>query len=230
MLHLSGEYLCIMASQSFLFLCLISIYWSPLVKVWALRMVNEKVECVWDAKWVGKDTWPRKEIIRRGVSGCDSCFMGTERGERCESDKVGWWRVGRGGLGIWAETWRWHWSRNFQVGTYSTCWKNGRWLNRKWGGVRRRGYHLGDGWGWVVVSLAGKVSGLEVLEGGQEWRLWKALLHLSVMQRLRCWMGSRKYAWVMLLLIVPAPGQRPRLWNRRDNRFRLCPSKGYNGG
>ena len=160
--------------KSELFLCLINIYWSPLVKVWALRMVNEKVEGVWDAKWVGKDTWPRTEIIRMGVSGCDTYFMGIERGEWCENDKVGWWRAGRGGLGIWAETWQWHWSRNFRVGTYSTCWKNRRWLNRKWGGVRRRGYHLGDGWGWMVVSLAGqgecsggswRGTGMEIMKG-----------------------------------------------------------------
>lgn len=39
----------------------------------------------------------------------------------------------------------------------------------RWGEERR--YHLGGGWGWMVVSLAGKVSILEVLEGGQEWRL-----------------------------------------------------------
>lgn len=32
--------------KSELFLCLINIYWFPLVKVWALRMVNEKVEGV----------------------------------------------------------------------------------------------------------------------------------------------------------------------------------------
>lgn len=39
----------------------------------------------------------------------------------------------------------------------------------RWGEERQ--YHLGGGWGWMVVSLAGKVSILEVLEGGQEWRL-----------------------------------------------------------
>ena len=82
-------------------------------------------------------------------------FMRIKRGEWCENDKEGWWRVGRGGLGIWAETWQWHWSRNLWVGTYLVCWKNGRWLNRRWGGVRRDNtiWEVGGaGWWWVLQA------------------------------------------------------------------------------
>ena len=49
MLHLSGEYLCIMASQSHSFVPLIFTGFLY-VQVWALRMVNEKGEGVRDAK------------------------------------------------------------------------------------------------------------------------------------------------------------------------------------
>lgn len=105
LLHLSGEYLCIMASHSHSSIPQMFPDFSVML-VWDFRMVNKKATGFGVAKWVGRDTSTRKQIIRTSVSESDACYEGKKQRLMGE-----WW----GGLLERGVGKAWHWSWGVQV-------------------------------------------------------------------------------------------------------------------
>lgn len=137
LLHLSGEYLCIMTSHNHSSIPQMFPDFSVML-VWDFRMVNKKATGFGVAKWVGRDTSTRKQIIRTGVSESDACYEGKKQ-DWWGSDEVGCWRVEWIRLGIGAEVCKSHWS-----GSLNSQWSSKLEVLEAWGG-RQCGW--AGGWG-----------------------------------------------------------------------------------